>query len=258
MLKQDHFEDESWIYTSQDWFQPGHGAKHDNFDNPLHKQIADSGKSLCVLYGIDKPKVALIDNHWYVYFIDIMANHPNPVVNHHTNITTELFFWTPDLPELVIKQGHMVKTWFDMPANQHLRNLVTYPISNPNLRTVYEGLIKPFIYPDFDPHTWQTAKPTNSFYNEMDTWFYVNLKGSRQYQVWQAGLKFLEENIHAKHLVESNGTVNGLRWNKSIFYHLGPSTSIPPKLPLQNHDYRQLRTEEITVLQDQQLRNITV
>ena len=184
--------DESWVFTTQDWFQPGHGIKHSNYGTKEHKEILDTGKSVCVIYGIDKPKLSTLDGKWYLYFIDVMANHPNPVIGDYTNITTELFYWTPDLPELIIKQCHMIKAWFEMPQNRHLKQLVAWPNFNVSKRTTYEHIAKSIIYPDYDLETWQTAKPTNSFYNEMDHWFYENFKDHKLYRSWQAGICFTD------------------------------------------------------------------
>lgn len=259
IMKSDYLKDESWIFTTQDWFQPGHGAKHDNFDNPEHLALADSGKNIGIVYGIDKPRVVLIDNNWYMYFVDIFANHPNPIVRDYTNITSELFFWSPDLPELVIKQSHMIKNWFDMSQNQHLKHLVEYPLADPNLRTAYESIAKSIIYPDYDPHTWQTSKATNSFYCEMDNWFYVNLQDTPQYQAWKSGLKFLVDNIDFdKFMVNKNKEPTGLRWNKSLFYHLGVSQGQFSTPLLKNQSYRSLKTEKITLWQNKKLKHITV
>jgi hypothetical protein len=124
LLKDNYMKDESWVFTTRDWFQPGHGIKHNNFGTDEHRALADSGKKICALYGIDKPKLALIDHKWYLYFMDLQANHPSPVVNEYSNITTELFYWTPDLPELVAKQSHMIKTWFDLPQNQYFKQII--------------------------------------------------------------------------------------------------------------------------------------
>jgi hypothetical protein len=214
-----YMQDESWIFTTRDWFQPGHGAKHTNFGTKEHRSLADSGKQIGVIYGIDKPRVVLINNQWYTYFTDLFANHANPVVEDYNNITTELFYWTPDLPEIVIKQSHMIKTWFDLAHNQNLKDLVVFPTNNPNLRTAYESIAKSIIYPDYDQQTWQTAKPTSSFYNEMDHWFHVNLKDTQVYSVWESGLKYIVDNISKDLLHYQNGIPTGLRWNKSLFYH---------------------------------------
>lgn len=258
VMGSDYMQDESWIFTTRDWFQPGHGAKHNNFALKQHRELADSGKRIGVVYGIDKPKVVLINNHWYTYFIDVFANHANPIVEDYTNITTELFYWTPDLPEIVIKQSHMIKSWFDQPQNQSLKNLVDYPVSNPNLRTTYEGIAKSIIYPDYDQQTWQTSKPTSSFYNEMDHWFHVNLKDTKLYSAWESGLAFIVDKIDPKLLQFQGNRPVGLRWNTSVFYHLGASSVKAQPAVFSNNYWSTMRTEEITAVHGQKIKRITV
>jgi hypothetical protein len=175
--------DETWVFNTKDYFQPGHAFKHDNIGMIDHRKDADAGKRICVLYGIDKPKMCIRDGKWYVYFMDLQANHSNSVVYEYNNITNEYFYWTPDLPEIVHKQAHLIKNWFMLPQNKFLQYLVRWPNHSIAHRTAYEQMVKPLIYPDYDPATFQVAKPTNSFYNEMDHWFYVNFKETRAFQV---------------------------------------------------------------------------
>lgn len=221
LLETDYMKDESWIYTTRDWFQPGHGIKHSHVNTREHQLLADSGKRICALYGIDKPRMTLIDNEWYFYFNDVMCNHPNPIVGDYTNITCELFYWTPDLPELVVKQVHMIKRWFEQPENRHLQHIVNWSGNLSKERTTYEHLAKSIIYPDYDLETWQTSKPTNSFYNEMDHWFYKNLTGTNQYQAWDAGLNYLADKIRPELLVKELGRVVGLKPNFTPNYYFG-------------------------------------
>jgi hypothetical protein len=115
--------DEGWVFQTKDYFQPGHAFKHNPIGTIEHKRLADSGKSICVLYGVDKPKVCIKDSKWYMYFIDIIANHSVGTIGDYTNLTNEYFFWTPDLPEMVLKQAHVVVNWFNLPQNQHLQYL---------------------------------------------------------------------------------------------------------------------------------------
>jgi hypothetical protein len=82
-------------------------------------------------------------------------------------------------------------------------------------------MVKPLIYPDYDPATFQVAKPTNSFYNEMDHWFYINFKETRAFQVWQAGLDLLVKNIDAKYFNSELGRPVGFVGFLSPFYCLG-------------------------------------
>jgi hypothetical protein len=250
--------DESWIFTTRDWFQPGHGIKHSPINTSEHRAIADSGKSICVLYGIDKPKLALIDGGWHMYFVDIHANHPHPVVNEYTNITSELFFWTPDMPELMSKQAHLIKRWFDMPQNQHLKHIIHHVTNSVSWRTTYENLIKTVIYPDYDPKTWQTVKATNSFYNEMDHWFHVNFADSELYSAWASGLQLLVDKIDKKYFVSSMGKVNGLVFYRSPMYYIGPEEVTQTHSPAFKNMVTSSKNEEIKILKDKKVKKIIV
>jgi hypothetical protein len=213
--------DETWVFNSKDYFQPGHAFKHDNLAAEHHRVLADSGKKICILYGIDKTKICIKDNKWQVYFMDIQANQSNGVMQEYTNMTNEYFFWTPDLPEIVIKQAHIIKTWFSLPHNKHLQYLVRWPNYSFGQRTTYEHVIKPLIYPDYDPLTWQTAKPTNSFYNEMDHWFYKNFKETSAHSIWQAGLNLLVDSIDSKFFNREFDKPVGFVGFLSPFYSVG-------------------------------------
>jgi len=219
MLASQH--DESWVYRTKDYFQPGHAFKHTVDAVDSHKTTLDQGKSVCMLWGVDKPKVCIKDKKWYLYFMDVQANNANPEVGQWSNITNEYFYWTPDLPELLCKQAHTIRKWFDLPTNKYLQHLARWPNYSFAQRTTFEHIIKPLLYPDYDPATFQTSKPTNSFYNEMDHWFYTNFQETRAYQVWQAGLKHLVDNIDTKYFNKEMGRPVGFVSFISPFYYLG-------------------------------------
>ena len=222
MLNSKH--DESWVYTTKDYFQPGHPFKFTVDALDEHKRTLDRGQQICILYGIDKPKICIKDKKWYLYFMDIQANSANPVIGNYTNITNEYFYWTPDLPELICKQAHVIKNWFNLSTNQYLQHLVRWPNYSFAQRTTFEHIIKSLIYPDYDPTTFQTSKPTTSFYNEMDYWFYTNFQETHAYRVWQAGLQYLIAHIDTKYFNNELGRPVGLIGFISPFYYLGEAT----------------------------------
>ncbi len=219
MLGSNH--DESWVFRTKDYFQPGHAFKHTVDAVDSHKETLDQGKSVCMLWGVDKPKVCIKDKKWYLYFMDVQANNANPEVGQWDNITNEYFYWTPDLPELLCKQAHTIRKWFDLPTNTYLQHLARWPNYSFAQRTTFEHIIKPLLYPDYDPATFQTSKPTNSFYNEMDHWFYTNFQDTHVYRVWQAGLKHLVDNIDTKYFNKELGRPVGFVSFISPFYYLG-------------------------------------
>ena len=260
MLEQESIRDESWIFETKHWFQPAHGDKYDQFNLPEHKALLDSGKSIGVVIGIDKPRVTLIDNEWYSLFTDVHTNSSHPIVGDYTNITNELFYWSPDFPEISVKQSHMVKTWFDLPANAHLRHVVEFSnFQSVARRTAYEQVVKAIIYPDYDLETWQTSKPTNSFYNEMDTWFYKNFKETRLYTAWEAGIQLLLDKIDPKYLICEMGKPTGLITQLSPLYYLGPSKLTTNSTPgFVNRDYIQQLNMNAVGIKDKKLKTIKV
>ena len=219
MLASKH--DESWVFRTKDYFQPGHAFKHTVDAMDSHKLTLDQGKSVCMLWGVDKPKVCIKDKKWYLYFMDVQANNANPEVGQWDNVTNEYFYWTPDLPELLCKQAHVIRKWFDLPTNTYLQHLARWPNYSFAQRTTFEHIIKPLLYPDYDPSTFQTSKPTNSFYNEMDHWFYTNFQDTHVYRVWQAGIKHLVDSIDPKYFNNEMGRPVGFVGFISPFYYLG-------------------------------------
>jgi hypothetical protein len=219
MLSSKH--DESWVFYTRDYFQPGHAFKFAIAALDDHKEILNRGKRVCLLSGIDKPKICIKEGKWYLYFMDIQANSANPNIEEYTNVTNEYFYWTPDLPEILLKQAHLIKNWFNLESNKHLQHLVRWPNYSFAQRTTFEHLVKPLIYPDYDPTTFQTGKPTNSFYNEMDHWFYTNCQDTASYYTWQAGLKLLTDQIDPKFFNNEMGRPVGLVGFLSPFYELG-------------------------------------
>ena len=110
-----------------------------------------------------------------------------------------------------------------MPQNKPLQFVVKWPNNSIANRTTYEQMVKPLIYPDYDPATFQVIKPSNSFYNEMDYWFYVNFQETQVYKTWQAGLNLLVNSIDEKYFNKEMGKPVGFVGFVSPFYYLGPS-----------------------------------
>ena len=215
--------DESWVNNAKDYLHPEHTFKHDPMGMDGHRDLAESGKRICILYGVDKPKVCIKDGRWWLYFLDIQANHSQNQRGPYDNVTTEYFYWQADLPELIIKQAHVIRNWFMTDHARHLQFLVRWPNHSVAQRGAYEQLAKPLIYPDYDPTTWQTTKSTNNFYSEMTWWFFKNFKETHFYQVWEAGLAHMVNTIDPKFFTYEQGRAVGFVGFMDQFYDLGPT-----------------------------------
>jgi hypothetical protein len=224
--------DESWVFKTRHYLQPGHAYKHQITGHIDHKRLAEHGASICVIYGIDKPKVTIKDGKFFLYFIDGQANHCNPVVGEFTNVSNEFFYWSPDACKLLAKQAHIVKNWFENPEHHNMQHLLHWPNSNFSSRNIYEQVIKALVYPDYDLGTFQTIKPTNNIYNEMDYWFHHNFKGTKSYQVWQSGIQYLVNNLSDEYIGYVHGKASNIIMFETPLYYFGESNIPPATFPL--------------------------
>jgi hypothetical protein len=107
----------------------------------LHPALAKyDSPDTCIISGIDKPWVwCLEDKIWYFS----MPDSTSVLVDQHNNIVQEPFYWTADMPELVIKQSHAVKNYFQSHLDQYPK------VSNNLAQSLKKNLLVPLIYPRY-------------------------------------------------------------------------------------------------------------
>ena len=234
MMKSVDKKDESWILRTRHYLQPGHHDKYGHFNLKEHREIADSGRRIAVVMGTDKPKVCIKDKKFFLYFSDAQTQH-DPNVEDYTNITNEYFFWSPDSTEMIAKQAHMIRHWFTLPQNNKLQSALHWPNSSFATRSLYEQLVRNIIYDQYDSSTFQTLKPTNNIYNEMDHWFHANMKGTKMYATWQAGIDYLINNLDSKYIMDLQGRPANIMTYTSPLYYFGECT-IPEQIRINTRE----------------------
>ena len=110
--------------NKRDWFYMGN-----NYPNPLgycmsrlrdiepdYRRLADQGKRVCFLWGVDKPRLSYKNKQFYIRLVDtclsVFVNAKSQVQNDKSEFD-EAFYWTPDLPELIAKQAHVMKNFIE-------------------------------------------------------------------------------------------------------------------------------------------------
>jgi hypothetical protein len=212
--------DESWIYLARDFFHPGIIKRYSNLSLLEHRRLQETGKSIAVVYGIDKPSIFYHDNRYYAYFSDIPANTAIPENNEYTNITTEFFYWTPDFPEIVHKQAHMLKHWY-MKNTQYLQLIDPKEIVVGEKRSFVErGIIAPVVYPSVEQDLFQAAKPDSAISSEFDCWFYDRHMNTDIGRVWRSGIDLLVKKFDVNMRKDENGVAQGLKKMTSRWYEI--------------------------------------
>jgi len=157
------------LLSDEDWFEkitPGSSLSLGILSRqyiPLSvKHFADifnSNKKTCQLFGVDKPLVWFDGKDYYAYFADNNAYHIGTVELNYTKFyndkyITEWFFWTPDFPEIVIKQAQDIVAHCKVSDNK--RNLWSKSL----IKHIgeYRSVMHPIIYPGLDKRKFQTEK----------------------------------------------------------------------------------------------------
>ena len=167
-------EDMDWILTTGARYDPTAMARvkfHKVFRQ--HRELEHKNKKVGFLFGVDKPRLLRDDNKIYFAFLDIImprgAMQTNDIVGAYWE-NDEYFYWTPNMPDLVIKQSHdIVKTL------KSLKKIDMIPHIN-NVSAGHGGeyfpMINRIIYKDWNINTWQIKKPTSDVVDQVGKWFF--------------------------------------------------------------------------------------
>jgi hypothetical protein len=218
----------NWIYEMNAYFNPNNASRF-NFGMKI-KEWADmihAGKRVCILTGLDKPRILHVDGKFVFRFIDFIDC--AATVSSMAGLqpwTDELFYWTPDMPEILIKQGHLIKNYLagdvttlpfmslqksDLAYKKHLGK--KYWLSN-------HGVHK-LIYPNWNIDTFTLGKPSSILFTPRDNWFF-NLQPEHLVRKnWETGLDKLWKTLPAYWKNDPNSIKGGIKacWSKD--YVLG-------------------------------------
>jgi len=216
--------DASWVLTKREGINPA-GATRFNYLAlaDVRKQF-DKDKKICMIIGIEKPRVAIADGKLLMRFVDRAANQ-NTVAEHfreYPNAMAEFFYWSPDCVPLLIKQGHVIKKY--LAANPHMQEHWYAPnITHEKVRLIHERVLRSVIYSTWDTNWWQADKSTSDWYSEFDLWFKDGYSHTKAVNIWREGIEYV--NTTLSDFVNDSG--DGLK-HFHKFYDLGP---IPGLLP---------------------------
>jgi len=160
-----------------------------------YKQIIDSGKKMCFLWGTEKPRLKVFNGKWHTCFLDVFSETNLRLQSMANNgYFDEWFYWAPATAPIVAKQSHILmkilnqesadSAWFSDVGGAHLPQ---HQLSGRYLRNdIYHTVI----YPGWDPNTIVAPKPQNLLLSERDNWFW-NQNTSEAVRNARGGIKEL-------------------------------------------------------------------
>lgn len=147
----------------------------------MHKrscELLDLGFNVATIYGIDKPCLYRIDRSLYAVFLDQRTHVVSDVYKDLTR-NIEYFYWTPDLPDVVIKQAQVLFEYFKNNP-ESLKLLNEYEIVDNKFKLkysptdadweVFRTLTSNILYPTWDSNIFQADKPINFITCEHHEW----------------------------------------------------------------------------------------
>ena len=186
----------------------------------IHVQrLCENGKRVAQILGIDKPLVYYYDEHYYAYFSDLNTRHSPPVDYTYSEIfnnlyCTEFFYWTPDLPEIVIKQAQEIKRHCELDPikKQMWAQAKCIHIGD------FRDIMHPIIYPGQCAPLFQTNKPASFIIRRQDDWFWESASETVKNNYMNV-ITHLKNNIDSSQFINGN-VMQGLLGNESPSYLL--------------------------------------
>lgn len=196
----DRLDGAEWLNTTAEHLHPQYVTRWAGTRDRDQLVQLDRGGRTVILFGVDKPKVCIKDGRYCTYFVDVVVNSFRGGWNRpeYTNLDYVFFYWTPDFPEIVIKQSHLIKDWFE--RNPALKPILAWPNHDYNKRQAYEIIARSIIYPEWDLGVFQCNKTTSSVWSEWDNWFFDQYKNSPIYAAWFEGIEHVQKTIDRRFL----------------------------------------------------------
>jgi len=217
----DFFEDiinsktDDWLYKCPDWITPSVTGKGDLNKFKYLKDMAEAGKRIGIVWGCDKPLLRY-DEHGNVYTMitDLGVNNvvlPFDIL--YPNVNRILFYWGPEMPEVLVKQSHVTAKYIHKKENRWLVDAVRN-MGNPgfwkskdpndsavvNIKGDYQRGIVPAIYPSTVTPVFQCQKSTVAFLPPQSSWFDQLHKDTRTSQLLESDFKLFYKNINPMYL----------------------------------------------------------
>ena len=187
--------------------------------NNLIKDRINQHNCVGTIYGFSPIEVFLIDNWLAVQFSDIAfsASHKTDYINGGWPMSIEYFYWTPELPNLVRDQAHILLRYYDHNPSC-LKYINCYSLTSTGLKIrvapssadqeTHRKIRKSLIYPDFNQTTFQTAKPhdgRNTTFPGAFSWFWNHPETTRFIDPWRDAMKSYHSQIDKQFLQNDNG-----------------------------------------------------
>ena len=217
-----------WIYNQNHLWNPNNACRE---SLPLKirewTDLIDQGKKLCLLYAHDKPRIFQHnDGRFSFRFIDSIDG--AATVKSMAGMQPyydELFYWSPDLPEIPIKQAHMILRYLlrpdfaTAPYVSAKRSDLAFRKINDKIYWLSNHGVHSIIYPDWDVNTYTIGKVSSAIFSERDTWVFTLNDNEEIKRNWRIGIEKLWTTVpdHWKNDPENLSRSIKMCWSRDYY-----------------------------------------
>jgi len=153
--------------------------------HPHWKKIIESGKKVAIIYGLEKPNIRYYRGKWTYWFQD--NAHSDSSVDYQINGGVgeyrEYFYWSPNMPTIPIKQGHLCIN----ALKDNINELKIHPKFG---RIISKHDTNRIVYPDVSSEPMFELKPTNFALGQKD-WLFLSEK-NKFTEVWKKSFDHMD------------------------------------------------------------------
>lgn len=216
-----------WIYQmSMAWTPNCVSRENWPMRIPEWAGMIDAGRKVCILWGLDKPRILHINGKFCVRFLDLLdtAATAKSMAGQQPYFD-ELFYWTPDLPEITIKQSHVVKKYLQGDVTQlpHVslnKSDVVFKEHQGKKYWLSQDGLHGLIYPNWQSGRIVCGKPSSIIFSNRDAWFFNLQEEHPTRKVWSMGIEKLWKTLPDYWKNNPNDISRGVKNCISIDYYL--------------------------------------
>ena len=142
-----------------------------------YKNMIAQGKKVCFIWGKEKPYIFYEDGRYYFSFIDSIDDCLGPYTQSKFNSGwyDELFYWTPDMPELAVKAAHVIFNFLKISDDASCFRSEPYDnyscYSNKLNMHLKINVLKKLLYPKWSDKIYCNGKSPTRILGLRDDWF---------------------------------------------------------------------------------------
>lgn len=195
---------DEYLNATTSWMSPNCVARSFIRETvPDYQNIISSGKKLCLVWGADPPLLATLwdrssDQQFYA---GLFGDRESCLVSPRQKYLSrewehdELFYWSPDLPELVSKQCHILRKQLMLPrhlvGHDHFKSSIGFVefgwiLQQNKLCILSRSAGQQAIYPHWNVNTFSNGKTRSRVFSDRDAWLFKDMSASATGRMFQS------------------------------------------------------------------------